>query len=43
VSRALARKVGQNIFDVDRAREIARMLFFSNPCRVFTLEKPDES
>jgi hypothetical protein len=41
VSKALAIKVGQNIFDTARAREIARMLFSTNPFRIFKLEKPD--
>ena len=35
VARALAEKVKIDIFDVERACEIAKMLFFENPARIF--------
>ncbi len=38
VSRALARKVADGVFDVERAKGIARMLFHDNPLRIFRLE-----
>jgi predicted TIM-barrel fold metal-dependent hydrolase len=37
VSRALATKVDQGLFDLDRAKEIAERLFFSNPALLFGL------
>jgi hypothetical protein len=39
VSRALARKVSDGCFDVERAKEIAGMLFFSNPFSIFKLSE----
>jgi len=38
VSRALARKVEEGCFDMDRAKEIAGMLFYHNPFRIFKLQ-----
>lgn len=38
VSRALAIKVAQGLFDVDKACEIARLWFYDNPLRIFQLE-----
>jgi hypothetical protein len=38
VSRALTRKVEDGVMDVDRAKEVAGMLFFENPQRIFKLE-----
>jgi predicted TIM-barrel fold metal-dependent hydrolase len=38
VSRSLAIKVEQGVFDVERACEIARWLFVDNPIRIFQLE-----
>jgi uncharacterized protein len=37
VARALAAKVAEDVFDVDRACEVARMLFIENPARLFGL------
>ncbi len=38
VSRALAAKVDQGLFDVDKACQIARLWFYDNPMRIFQLE-----
>ncbi len=38
VSKSLARKVEEGVFDVERAKEIARMVFYENPLRIFKLE-----
>jgi len=38
VSRALAVKVDEGMMDVDRAKEISRMLFYKNPYSIFKLE-----
>ncbi|MEN6479530.1 MAG: amidohydrolase family protein [Anaerolineales bacterium] len=38
VSRALAIKVDQGLFDIDRACEIAHLWFYDNPVRIFALE-----
>jgi hypothetical protein len=35
VSKALALKVDEGIFDLDRAKEIARCLFYENPLKIF--------
>jgi hypothetical protein len=37
VSKALAKKVDEGIFDLDRAKEIAHCLFYENPLRIFRL------
>jgi predicted TIM-barrel fold metal-dependent hydrolase len=37
VSRALARKVEEDVIDIDRAKEIARLLFYENPLKIFKL------
>jgi hypothetical protein len=37
VVKALALKVEEGLFDVDRAREIARMILYDNPKRIFRL------
>ncbi len=41
VGRALAAKVDDGVFDLDRAKEIARGLFFDNPKRIFKLDDRD--
>ena len=38
VSRSLAMKVSQGVFDTERARQIAGMLFFNNPKELFRLD-----
>lgn len=38
VARALAIKVGDDVFDIDRAKEIAHWLFWDNPKRIFDLD-----
>jgi uncharacterized protein len=38
VARALATKVGDGCFDLERAREICRWLFCDNPRRIFRLD-----
>ena len=38
VTRALTAKVADGVFDVDRAKEIARWLFIDNPRRIFRLD-----
>ena len=38
VARSLSIKVSQGLFDIDKAKEIARMLFYSNPLKIFRLE-----
>ena len=37
VAKALAIKVEDGVFDVDRAKEIAKWLFVDNPARVFKI------
>ena len=37
VSKALAIKVNEGLFDLDRAKEIAHYLFCENPARIFRL------
>jgi len=37
VARALSIKVDQGVFDLERAKQIARWLFIDNPARVFNL------
>jgi uncharacterized protein len=37
VSRALAHKVKRDVFNIERAKEIAKMLFYDNPYRIFNL------
>jgi len=39
VARALAIKIDQGVFDLDRARQVARMLLHDNPMAIFGLEK----
>ncbi|NQU10969.1 amidohydrolase family protein [bacterium] len=39
VAAALAQKVADGSFDLDRAREIARWVFVDNPRRIFGLER----
>ena len=39
VCRALSEKVEQGIFGVDRAKQIARMLFYDNPLNLFGLKE----
>lgn len=38
VSKALAIKVDDGVFDIDRAKEIAEFLFYKNPLRLFNLQ-----
>jgi uncharacterized protein len=38
VARALSIKVEEGIFDLDKAKEAARMLFYDNPLRIFNLD-----
>ena len=37
VAKALAVKVGEGLFDMDKAKEIAGMLFYDNPKKIFRL------
>jgi predicted TIM-barrel fold metal-dependent hydrolase len=39
VAAALAQKVADGSFDMDRAKQIARMVFVDNPMRIFNLAK----
>jgi hypothetical protein len=39
VAKALAQKVADGSFDLDRANEIARWVFVDNPTRLFGLEE----
>lgn len=39
VSKTLAEKVHQGVFDLDRAKEIAHHLFYKNPLRIFKLDE----
>ena len=45
VARALAEKVDRGVFDLDRARELARMILHDNAVAVFRLDKtlPEKS
>jgi len=38
VAKALSVKVLEGLFDIDKAKEIARMLFHDNPLKIFKLE-----
>jgi len=38
VSKALARKVKEGVFDLEKAKEISEMLFYQNPLKIFKLE-----
>jgi hypothetical protein len=38
VSRAMAKKVKDGVFDVERAKEISEMIFYKNPLKIFKLE-----
>ena len=38
VSKALARKVKEGVFDLEKAKEISEMLFYQNPLNIFKLE-----
>lgn len=38
VSKALAAKIDEGVIDLDRAKEIASMVFYKNPLRIFHLE-----
>ena len=38
VSRVLAKKVADGIFDVDQACKIAKKIFFDNPMEIFNLK-----
>jgi uncharacterized protein len=37
VSKALSVKVKEGLFDIDKAKEISRMLFYDNPVKIFRL------
>ena len=39
VASALAEKVKDGSFGLERARELARWMFFDNPVRIFRLRK----
>ena len=43
VSKSLVQKVKEGVFDIDRAREIAKMLFYDNPVKIFKLDEGDLS
>ena len=38
VSKALAMKINEGILDLDRAKQIAKMWFYDNPMRIFSLK-----
>jgi len=38
VSKALAKKVEDDVFDIDEAKKISEMLFYKNPLKIFKLE-----
>ncbi len=38
ISKALAKAIEDGAFDLDRAKEVAEMLFYKNPVRLFKLE-----
>ena len=38
ISRALAIKANEGLFDADHAKNVAKMLFYDNPFRIFKLE-----
>jgi len=38
VAKALSIKVGEGLFDIDRANDIAKMLFYDNPKNIFRLK-----
>lgn len=38
VAKALSIKVSEDLFDIDKAKEISKMLFFDNPFNIFKLE-----
>lgn len=38
VSKALAIKVDEGLFDVEKAKEISKMLFYDNPYKIFKLD-----
>lgn len=38
VSKSLARKVEEGVFDIAEAKKISEMLFYNNPLRIFKLE-----
>jgi predicted TIM-barrel fold metal-dependent hydrolase len=38
VCRALTKKVEEDVFDIERAKEISKMLFYDNPLKIFKLE-----
>lgn len=39
VAKALSIKVEENLFDVNYAKEIAKMMFYDNPRRIFRLKE----
>jgi hypothetical protein len=39
VSKSLAAKVEEGVFDIDEAARIAQLLFCDNPMRLFKLEQ----
>jgi len=38
VSKSLARKVEDGVFDIEKAKEISMMLFYNNPFKIFKLK-----
>ena len=38
VAKALTIKVMDKVFDIDKAKEISKMLFYTNPLKLFNLE-----
>ncbi|NLJ41087.1 MAG: amidohydrolase family protein [Clostridiales bacterium] len=38
ISKSLAHKVEEGVFDIDEAKRIAKMLFYGNPKRIFKLD-----
>ncbi|MCL5070927.1 MAG: amidohydrolase family protein [Actinobacteria bacterium] len=37
VTKALSKKVSENLFDIDKAKEISKMFFYDNPIKIFRL------
>jgi hypothetical protein len=38
VAKALSIKVDEGLFDIDKAKEVANMLFYDNPKNIFRLK-----
>ena len=39
IARALSIKIHQGVFDLARAKEVAKMMLYDNPAAIFGLEK----